>query len=136
VGRKKASHSQPESLDSGRETHGIVANGKISKTDAVRAAIAEGHESPDDGIAFIKSRFGIEIGKPMFGSYKSQLKAKAGQSGVHKKGGRAPKEAAPIASVSAIARDDVGIVADLAAVKRLVEKLGVEQVRQMAGLFE
>jgi hypothetical protein len=125
MGRKK---STPPAETTERSP--APGNGSMTKADAVRAALAEGVEAPDEAIAFIKSRFGIEISKPHYSSYKSQLKAKAAsQSRVNK----VPR--APAASTPAVAKDDVGIVADLAAMKRLVEKLGVEQVKQMAGLF-
>jgi hypothetical protein len=123
MARKKSAEGQPEG-----ET------GKVTKADAVREALAEGIEGPSEIADFAKTEHGLEISPAMVSSYKSQFKAKAGQSGIHKKGGRPRK--APEAASPAIAQDDVGIVADLAAVKRLVEKLGVEQVRQMAGLFE
>ena len=48
---------------------------KMSKTDAIRAAMAEGIESPGDGVDFIRKRFGIEMSKQHFSATKSKLKS-------------------------------------------------------------
>lgn len=137
MARKKAAEGQADVGNTGGADGG-QGQEKVTKADAVRAALAEGIETPDEGIAFIKSRYGIDMGKAMFSSYKSQQKAKAGQSGVHRqgvrKGGRPRK--APETPASAATGVDVGIVADLAAVKRLVERMGAGQVREMIALFE
>jgi hypothetical protein len=126
MARKKSAEGQPE----GAET---TAEGKVTKAAAVREALAQGVESPADICEFAKTKYGLEMAPAMASSYKSQIKAKAGQSAVHKRGGR-PRKAE--AAASTVSQNDVGIVADLAAVKRLVEKLGAGQVREMVGLFE
>ena len=51
---------------------------KMSKTDAIRAAMAEGIESPGDGVDFIRRRFGIEMSKGHFSATKSKLKTAEG----------------------------------------------------------
>jgi hypothetical protein len=121
---------------------------KVSKTDAIRAALAEGAESPDDGTDFIRKRFGMEISKSHFSATKSQIKKK--DAAAAPKGKRAPKaekapeqeparvptprpKAAPVAQP-----EDTGaeMIEDLEAVKSLVKKLGAEQVRRIVGLFE
>jgi len=48
---------------------------KMSKTDAIRAAMAEGIESPGDGVDFIRKRFGLEMSKGHFSATKSKLKS-------------------------------------------------------------
>jgi hypothetical protein len=51
--------SVPETLaGGGQEGHGIVA---VSKADMVRAALAEGMETPTDGLGFIKSKYGVDF---------------------------------------------------------------------------
>src|SRR4051812_15556693 len=60
---------------------------KMSKTDAIRAAVAEGNGSPADGVDFIKRRFGIELSKQHFSATKSKLKSTGG--GQAKEAGRA-----------------------------------------------
>ena len=47
----------------------------MSKTDAIRAAMAEGIESPGDGVDFIRKRFGLEMSKGHFSATKSKLKS-------------------------------------------------------------
>ena len=64
---------------------------RMSKTDAIRAAMAEGIESPGDGVDFIRKRFGLEMSKGHFSATKSKLKSSEGQGG--KK--TAPAKAAP-----------------------------------------
>ncbi len=61
----------------GQGGHGFApgSSRKMSKTDAIRAAIAEGIESPSDGVDFIRTRFGIEMSKGHFSATKSKLKA-------------------------------------------------------------
>jgi hypothetical protein len=129
MARKKTAEQHTESEAS------TPVNGGVKKVDAVRAALAEGFTEPDDAVAFIKQRFGIDLPKPQFSSYKSQEKSKkrAGQSGMNARGVRFR---AATATPAASAASDIGIVADLAAVKRLVEKLGAGPVRDMVGLFE
>jgi hypothetical protein len=46
----------------------------VSKVAAIRAALAAGKESPEDGTCFIRDRFGIEVGKTHFSATKSQFK--------------------------------------------------------------
>src|SRR3954454_14895697 len=48
----------------------------MSKTAAAKAAIAEGHESPQEASAWIKREFGIDMAPQHFSAVKSQLKKK------------------------------------------------------------
>jgi len=136
----------PEEQEEAEDTAARLKGGKasISKTDAIRAALAEGMESPEDGTGFIKSRFGIEISKQHFSATKSQIKKKDGAEAP--KGKRAPSgekakapaptprpQVAPSTQQAATGPDMIG---DLEAVKSLVKKLGAEQVRRIVGLFE
>lgn len=98
----------------------------MSSTDAIRAALAEGAESPDDGTDFIRKRFGIEISKSHFSATKSQIKKK--DAAAAPKGKRAPKaektpEQEP-ARIPAAQPADTGaeMIGDLEAVKSLVKK--------------
>ena len=109
----------------------------ISKADAVRAALAEGIDTPDEGIAFLQKRFGIEMGKPMWSSYKAQEKArKAKLNGdAPPKLGRPPAVAtdapAPARSIAT-----GGSVSDsLKSVKELVDRLGADEVIKIAEIF-
>jgi hypothetical protein len=98
----------------------------VKKVDAVRAALAEGIDSPDEAVDFIKRRFGIDLPKPQFSSYKSQLKAKGAAN--------APGTGKPPTATTAGTEGDV--VDDLEVLKRLVAKFGADKVRRMVGLFE
>src|SRR4051794_8761329 len=74
----------------GFETHGFApgSSRKMSKTDAIRAAMAEGFESPGDGVDFIRKRFGIEMSKGHFSATKSKLKSSSDAVGAMKGGAR------------------------------------------------
>jgi hypothetical protein len=61
--RAASKNAESESPDAGE--------GKITKTAAVKAALAEGIESPEEGVDFIQKRFGIEIGRQHFSAVKS-----------------------------------------------------------------
>src|SRR3954466_1753511 len=59
------------------------AEGKAtSKVEAVRAALDMGKDQPEDGIAFIKDRFGIEMSRQHFSTTKSKLKKGEGSQSV------------------------------------------------------
>src|SRR5947208_7612225 len=102
---------------------------KISKADAVRAAVAEGIDTPEEGVAFILKKFGIEMGKPMWSSYRSQEKARAKKAGGGQpaaKRGRKPRAAAAPAPVPS-GNGPAGLSIQVEAIKSLVDTLGVEQ---------
>ncbi len=62
---------------------------RLTKTEAVKRAIAEGVEKPQEGVDWIVSHFGEEFRMPpgQFSSYKSQLKSKAQGHGERRGGG-------------------------------------------------
>jgi hypothetical protein len=97
-------------------------NGKaISKMEAVRRVLADlGSDAmPGEIQKHVKEKFGIAMEPNMVSNYKSALKA-ANKSAVH----RTPKAAAKATG---------GITpTDVQAVKELVDKLGSDQVRQLA----
>lgn len=103
-----------------------------SKADAVRAAIAEGLDAPEEGTAFIKEKFGLDVSKPQFSSYKSQQKARAkkagGQATPKRRGVGNPK-------VTPTGNGPAGLAIQVEAIKTLVQDLGVEQVVSIARLF-
>src|SRR3954469_25545467 len=79
--KKAPQHVEPE--DESQSIAGLEAQEpgederpKVSETDAIRAALAEGAESPEGGTDFIRKRFGIEISKSHFSGKKSQIKKK------------------------------------------------------------
>ena len=52
---------------------------EITKSEAVRRAVAEGVDKPQEGSAFIKEKFGLQVTPQHFSTYKSQQKAKEGK---------------------------------------------------------
>lgn len=116
------------------------ADGKaVSKSAAAREAIAQGIASPEDAVAFIKQRYGIEMSKPHFSAVKSQLKkSEAGGSPAPKgRPGRKPKASvggypAP-PKVAPTGEGD--LLQALEAMKPLVASLGVEKVKRIVDLL-
>ena len=45
-----------------------------TKLEAVHRAIVEGHDKPDEGVAYIRATFGIDMPTKHFSTYKSQLR--------------------------------------------------------------
>src|SRR5438105_4988194 len=103
----------------GQEVHG-----QIKKTEAVRIALEQGKESPGEGVAFIKKKFGLDVTPQQFSTYKSIAKSKGKGGG--KKRGRKPKAAMRYEHTVGN-----GLVAldDLEAAKSLVAKVGAEQAK-------
>ncbi|QEL19301.1 hypothetical protein [Limnoglobus roseus] len=103
--------------------------GTITKAEAVRKALAAGKESPSDGVAYLKSEFGIEISTAMFSTYKTAEKKKA-----EGKKSRTAKTVEPEAKPTGKAAkgDTVEFVRQ---VKDLVDQYGVEAVKDLAQVF-
>jgi hypothetical protein len=111
----------------------------VSKTDAVREAIAAGWTKPTEGVTFIKTMLGIDISPSHFSNIKSTLGTTQ-----NKRRGRPPgrksqpkAEAAPVAAPRAAAAGSNGTI-DIEAiqqVKELVEKLGAETVKGLIGVL-
>src|SRR5262245_7829720 len=99
---RKASKSRPTGVETaaGRET--------ITKSEAVRRALADGAEQPSAGVAYIKSRFGLEIGPQHFSAVKAAEKKKAGTvlSRGRRKPGRRPYAVRPASSHAKPANGD------------------------------
>jgi hypothetical protein len=118
---------------------------RMSKTDAIRAAMAEGIESPGDGVDFIRKRFGLEMSKGHFSATKSKLKSSEGQGG--KKS--APAKAAPKAAAksrpepveerkAATARPAGGegnLLDLMEQMKPMVEAHGVDRLKRIVDLL-
>jgi hypothetical protein len=102
-----------------------AGNGSMTKTDAVRAAMAEGVEKPQGACEWIKTKFDIDITPAHFSSYKSGFKKKNGEA--------APRTRAAAAGP----RVGNGSPVELARqVKKLVDTYGVAAVEEMATVFE
>ncbi len=137
-------HSEYEDRDF--ESQAMEATGpdtprKMSKTDAIRAAVAGGHESPGDGVDFIKKQFGLEMSKQHFSATKSKLKATGGNR--YKKAGKSPvtakKRAVPVEDYLAPPQQPAGrdgnLLDALEAIKPLIAQHGAESVKRMVDLL-
>lgn len=101
---------------------------KITKTEAVRRALAEGLTKAADAIEFMKTKFGIEMTPQAFSVNKSQLKKK--EEGTTP---RAPRATAPASAPSAQNGDDgLGLARS---VRELVNQYGAEKVKAMADII-
>lgn len=97
-----------------------------NKTELVKAALAAGKEMPDEGIAFIKTTFGVDFPKPLFSTYKSLIRARARKAGGElSSGGRSRMNGAGPDLFEAVQ-----------SIKRLVDRFGARQVHSMVELFE
>jgi hypothetical protein len=134
-------HESPGQLEGGgQEGHGFAPPvGKaISKAHAVRAALAAGFDGPQEGTAYIRKEFGIELAPQHFSAVKSQQKKKEGEQKA--KGGRKPTSSgvkgylAPPPKQRAM-DGETTLLAALEAMKPLVASLGVEKVKRLAELL-
>lgn len=147
--RKKVSSDQPTTPAADTHddaTDGAAAAKPMLKSQAMDAAIAAGAASPSDAVAYVKEHFGLEVSAKQFSTHRSLAKQKASIDARQK----APKPpfsprptppapaAAPPAPAAPTVAPRVGTpeVADaVQAIKGLVDTLGVEQVKRIAGLF-
>ncbi|MDR3617977.1 MAG: hypothetical protein P4L85_01410 [Paludisphaera borealis] len=136
---RTAKHPKPDStpetvMGGGQEGHGIIA---VSKADMVRAALANGMETPTDGLAFIKAKYGIDFPRPMWSSYKAQLRAQEQKKALKRgKPGRKPKSVEGyLAPPKATPKGDADLIDALEAMKPLVASLGKEQVKRLVNLL-
>lgn len=112
------------------------ADGKMTKTDAVKAAMADGVDNPTEGAAYIKTKFGLDITPQVFSTTKSIAKKKAaetnGHAGAGNNGTSVPKVSKKVASAGT-GVDDAAALAR--GVKQLVEQYGAAAVKNMADVF-
>lgn len=133
----------PESLGGGQEGHGF-APGSMSKSEAIRRALAAGFEGPQEGTAYIRKEFGIEIAPGHFSAVKATEKKKGsaprGKPGRKPKTWQSQKDAPPIehyftpSPKSAPAGGD-DLIDTLEALKPLVAQLGAEKVKRLVDLL-
>ncbi|HEX4613567.1 MAG TPA: hypothetical protein VH092_35625 [Urbifossiella sp.] len=110
-----------------------VTTPKMSKADAVRAAVAGGKVKPQEACAWIKETYGIDIAPQHFSSYKSQ-QAKKGSGSPSGPRGRRPVDASEAAPNGR--RIGHGGAAELARqVKSLVTQYGADEVSGMLAVL-
>src|SRR4051794_11734926 len=138
---RKASKLQPEATtDGGTTVDNGFATESITKSEAVRRALADGVDQPADGVAYIKDNFGLEIGPQHFSAVKATEKKK-GEAVPKGKPGRKPKAAPSQAVEGYLAPPQPApsgnseLLAAMEAMKPLVASLGKEQVKRIVDLL-
>src|SRR4051794_36800133 len=121
-----------------------AASGKtMSKTEAIRRAMAAGIETPEDGVDFILKNFGLELSRQHFSATRSKLKSQEVEKKPKGKPGRKPKQApsqavegylAPPPKPQA-AEGETDLLAAMEAMKPLVAALGADKVKRIADLL-
>jgi hypothetical protein len=100
--------------------------GKMSKADAVRKALAAGVDLPQEASKYIQEKFGVAIAPQVFSTYKSQEKIR-----VERKAASSPR------GRRAAKRSDNGVVSIemVTKVKALVNEYGAESVQEIAAIL-
>ena len=113
-----------------------AAEGTVSKMEAVRQTLAAGIEKPQEAIAHIKEKFGLDVPAVVFSTYKSVINAKKGST-PGKRGRKAGSANGRVASMAATADGNfTGSGIQLALeVKALVGRYGADAVKGMADVF-
>jgi len=111
-----------------------AADGKISKADAVRAALKAGHDMPQAASEYIKTTFGLDVAPQVVSTYKSIDNKRKGKK-VRKKADPSSALVSKPATKTA-SNGHLANPADLArGVKSLVEQFGAEAVKDMTKVF-
>ena len=110
-----------------------AAEGTISKMEAVRQTLAAGIEKPQEAVAHIKEKFGLDVPTAIFSSYKSAINTKKGAT-PGKRGRKANANSAKVATATNgnVCGSGIQLAQD---VKALVGKYGAEAVKGMADVF-
>lgn len=106
---------------------------KISKTAAVRAAIDAGAESPEQGIKFVKTNYGIEISKAHFFTIKSTYRRKRGLPPTRR--GRPKRLSVGRPATRPALNGKTDILDAIEAIKPLVTSLGADKVKRLVDLL-
>jgi len=119
----------------------MTSSKPISKSEAVRQALANGHEQPADGVKFILEQFGLEIGPQHFSAVKATEKKKQANSERKTSGGWFRSEPSKetrgylAPPVQKPLGEDDELLAALEAIKPLVDSLGADKVKRIADLL-
>jgi hypothetical protein len=97
----------------------------ISKTEAIRRALAAGVEKPTSGVEWIKTRFGLTVTPATFSTTKMEIKKKAGTSV-----GRSARSPVYRSVTQPVSTFDL-----IRTVKSLIDAHGADSVRQAVDLF-
>jgi hypothetical protein len=137
------SQEQPEEEAPERNEPKAAAKAEIvSKADATRAALKEGIEGPQEAVAFIRKRFGIEMAPQHFSAVKSQIKKREGSGAPKGKPGRKPKSAAKQAAESYLApppkqrsSGEADLIESLEPLKPLITQYGPDKIKRLVDLL-
>lgn len=122
--KSRTADVEPETVDAGAD---------ISNAQAVRDAMAAGLDDISDIDAYVRDRYGKEIPRQQLSAYKSQTRRKAGEPprrGRRPRGGVEGYVAPPPRGPK-----DGDLIETLQALKPLVAKVGVENVKRLAELL-
>lgn len=121
----------PEVVEEVTPAEAEAAPGPVSKAQAVRDALAEGIEGLGEIEEFLRSRYGLEMSRPMISSYKSQAQAR------RSKVAKGPREAAGVRKPRKSSGDaaEADLIEALEALKPLVAAVGAEKVKRLADLL-
>ncbi len=119
---------------------GVKATGGVNKLGAVREVIkAHGKDTmPTEIVKFAKAEHGVTISSDVASNYKSLALKQLGLKGTGKrKGKRGPKPGWKLAvaasnGASAVTHTTGITLEDIGAVKKLVDQIGAEKVKQLA----
>lgn len=140
---EEISQEVPEEEPETEEEEEASGGKAISKAAAVRDALEQGEEGPEDGVAYIKKIHGIEMTRQTFSSYKAQQKArdakKAGGKPAPAAEAPAPRkrpalvQAAPAPKAASNGEPD--LIESLETLKPLIAAMGAEKVHRLIDLL-
>jgi hypothetical protein len=118
------------------ETTSQAATQSVTKSEAVRRAIAAGKAMPNEGVAYIKETFGLDLSPAHFSNIKSTTGGKKKRPGRPKGSKNMAKAdeivaAAPRAAARANAAIDIEAIQQ---VKELVKTLGMPTVKTLVDM--
>lgn len=106
----------------------------ISNAQAVRNALAEGLDDISDIDSYVRDNYGKDIPRQQISAYKSQTRRKAGEEPTRR--GRRPRAAVEgYLAPPTRSQNDGDLIETLQALKPLVAKVGVENVKKLAELL-
>ena len=131
---------EPETEEEAEEP-ATAQNGKsLNKSQAVRAAVDAGHDSPEDGTAYVRQHYGLDIEKQHFSSIKSQYlkKQREGEAKPAKKVAALRKRKPLVEGYVAPPPKPEGepdVLLALEAIKPLIAEYGADKVKRLVELL-
>lgn len=118
-------------------------DGTVTKTEAVKRALADGVTKPQDGVEYVREKFGLEMTAQAFSATKSLLRKKGGEgagSGREARAAAPAEQTLPGGGVNGgnghVPRNGSPDPVDLARqVKQLVAQYGAQAVKDMADVL-